>query len=109
MAIIQTQARIYRLPAQELIATGQCALHMFDESRAGTQSVSGTVVVQWTGEGHAIGPEEGAYRLETDDGRWLHVVFTKRFLTNVGPEVLRFRGSGPLQPPFRQSPIPHAN
>lgn len=99
MPIIQESARIYRLTDDALVGRGQCAIHVSDAPHDSPPYICGTVIVEWIGDERLRTPDDSGYRVQLDDGRWLNVVFTKRSSVADGPEVLRFRGSGPLRGP----------
>ncbi len=98
MTIIQAQARIYRLPGSALLAHGRCALYIASAPTGGNSYVAGTMIVEWEGEERPGSQDEVGHRVQIDDGRWLDVIFTRHAADPGGPEVLRFRGSGPLRP-----------
>ncbi len=97
MAIIQALARIYRLPDNLLLGEGQCALYISSPSEQAPGPISGTIVVEWVGEDRLELSDDGGHQVRLADGRWLNVVFTRRQGSEEGPEVLRFRGAGPLR------------
>ncbi len=99
MAIIQAFARVYRASDDVLIARGNCAIHLADVDVGASSPLLGTLLVERTGDEQPDFADELGHRVELEDGRWIHVVLTKRSRGQGGPEVLKFRGAGPLHPP----------
>ncbi len=97
MAIIQSLARIYRVADDALLGQGQCAIHVSEGQSPGAASFSGTILVEWASDDRLGSEDDGGHRILLADGQWLDVVFTKLVHAADGPEILRFRGAGPLR------------